>query len=175
LISKVREKCLAIDKNVTICAACYPEKHHESHTIEDDLKYLKQKVDCGIDFLITQVIFDAQKFIEFVVKSRENDVKIPIIPGIFIPESFQQLTKMLEITKTSMNNVTLMSFKQHENDSEKFINHALKFTKILITEINEKSPEFIAGFHFYTMNNLDMLCDFLRLVNFLKKRNNNNN
>ena len=65
-----------------IGAACYPEGHVEQEHKEDDIRYLKQKVDSGVDFLTTQMFFDNNIFFNFMYRVREAGIHIPIIPGI---------------------------------------------------------------------------------------------
>lgn len=65
-----------------IGAAAYPEKHQEAPSCTSDLKFLKQKVDQGADYLITQMFFDNKKYIDFVERCRAADIHIPIIPGL---------------------------------------------------------------------------------------------
>lgn len=61
----------------------YPQGHPDSSSYEDDLGYLKEKVDCGADFIITQLFFQAETFIKFESDCRAAGITCPIIPGIF--------------------------------------------------------------------------------------------
>ncbi len=80
-----------------IGVAGYPEKHFEAPNPETDLNYLKQKVDAGADYIVTQMFFDNQKYYDFVDRCRAIGINVPIIPGIKPISLKNQLTVLPKI------------------------------------------------------------------------------
>jgi methylenetetrahydrofolate reductase (NADPH) len=104
-----------METDFCIGVAGYPEKHFEAPNMSADLKWLKNKVDLGADYIITQMFFDNKKYFDFVDKCRNAGIKVPIIPGLkpidakyqlkSIPSRFfleipDELTKEVEKCKT---------------------------------------------------------------------------
>ncbi|MCI9442909.1 MAG: methylenetetrahydrofolate reductase [NAD(P)H] [Ruminococcus sp.] len=83
-----------------IGAACYPEGHVENEHKADDIRYLKQKVDSGVDFLTTQMFFDNDIHYNFLYRIREAGITIPVLPGIMPITTASQMKRSQELSGT---------------------------------------------------------------------------
>lgn len=79
-------------------AACYPEGHVECEHKEDDITHLKQKVDCGVDFLTTQMFFDNSVFYNFLYRIREKGITVPVLPGIMPVTNGKQIARSCQLS-----------------------------------------------------------------------------
>ena len=70
------------NSNLCVGAACYPEKHPDASNLNEDIDFLKRKMDAGADFLVTQMFFDNELFYDFYDKAVQKGVNLPIITGI---------------------------------------------------------------------------------------------
>lgn len=91
LVSLIREN---YGDAFLVGVAGYPEKHPESPSIESDLRFLKEKVDCGANFVTTQMFFDNEKYFSFVRNAREIGIRVPVIPGIMPVLSLKQFNRV---------------------------------------------------------------------------------
>ena len=84
--------------NFCIGGACYPEIHPESINQKEDIKYLKEKVDAGCDFLTTQMFFDNNLLYNFLYKIRQAGITVPVIPGIMPITNANQVERAMKLS-----------------------------------------------------------------------------
>ena len=88
--------------NFCIGAACYPEIHPESSNQKEDIKWLKEKVDAGCDFLTTQMFFDNNLLYNFLYKIREAGITVPVVPGIMPITNANQVARSIQLSGSFM-------------------------------------------------------------------------
>jgi len=137
--------------NFCIGVAGYPEKHFEAPNMRSDIHFLKKKVEAGADYIVTQMFFDNQQYFDFVNLCRENDITIPIIPGIKPMSTKKQLTILPQRFHLNVPNPLVdevLKCKTNEAVRQVGVEWAIQQTKELI--------EFGAPcIHFYTMGKSD--------------------
>ena len=89
-------------KQFVICVAGYPNPHPEAVSYAEDLQHLKEKVDAGADFVITQLFFKPEQFISFVNDCRRLGISCPILPGIFAIQTYQSLMLVTKLAKIQL-------------------------------------------------------------------------
>jgi methylenetetrahydrofolate reductase (NADPH) len=77
--------------------ACYPEKHEEAPNMEQDIYWLKRKMEAGADYAVTQLFYDNEKYFNFVEKAKKAGITIPIIPGI---KPLRKISHLTMVPKT---------------------------------------------------------------------------
>jgi len=98
--------------------ACYPEMHEEAISSESDLAFLKQKINMGAEYAVTQMFFDNRKYFDFVERCRAEGIIVPIIPGIK-PIVFQdQLTVLPKVFHTEIPEPLASELRKCKNDDE---------------------------------------------------------
>jgi len=137
--------------NFCIGVAGYPEKHFEAPNMRSDIHFLKKKVEAGADYIVTQMFFDNQQYFDFVNLCRENDITIPIIPGIKPMSTQKQLSLLPQRFHLNVPNLLVdevLRCKTNTDVRQVGVEWAIQQTKELI--------EFgVPCIHFYTMGKSD--------------------
>ncbi len=135
----------------SVGVAGYPEKHAESPNLEEDLFFLKQKVEKGAEYIVTQMFFDNQVFFNFVKKCREAGIKVPIIPGlkpVSIKEHLHVLPRTFNLTIPS----DLVKEMNKCKDNQQVRQVGVEWTTNQIKELIANGHNFV---HIYTMGKVD--------------------
>lgn len=101
-----------------IGVAGYPEKHFEAPSLNTDLKFLKQKVDAGAEYIVTQMFFDNQKFFDFEKKCRDMGINVPIIPGLKPIKTKGQLSVLPSFFKIDLPDPLVEAIEKCKNNKE---------------------------------------------------------
>lgn len=92
----------AFDPNLCVAGACYPDTHPDAPNQKEDIAHIKEKVDAGMDFLITQMFFDNPVFYSYMYKLREAGVTVPVHPGIMPIVNAKQMKRTLKLSGTTL-------------------------------------------------------------------------
>ena len=133
-----------------IGGACYPEGHIECAHKEDDIRYLNEKADAGLDFLTTQLFYDNSVFYNFLYRIREKGIRIPVIAGIMPVTKASQLARSAAMSGTDVPQ-RFRNIVDHYGDNPA----AMKQAGIIYAseQIIDLVANGIRHIHIYTMNN----------------------
>lgn len=142
-------KLVASTVNFSIGVAVYPEGHVESPNLDLDMVYTKEKIDAGADFAITQMFFDNTYFYDFLERSNQAGIRIPIIPGIMPITDFKKISNFAKKSGATIPEHIVRRF-------EKVILDAEEVKKIGIELATQQCADLLAHgvpyLHFFTLN-----------------------
>jgi methylenetetrahydrofolate reductase (NADPH) len=141
-----------------IGVAGYPEKHFEAPNMDTDMQYLKQKVDAGADYIVTQMFFDNSKYYAFVNACREIGITVPIIPGLKPIYNKKQLTVLPKIFHIDLPTALSNEVMKCKNDEE--------VEKVGAAWLLEQSKDLqksgVPVLHYYTLGRPGLICDVVK-------------
>lgn len=144
--------------DICIAAACYPEMHPESESRDTDLHFLKQKIDAGVNFLITQMFFDNSKFYEFREDAAKHGINIPISAGIMPITSARQLGTSVSLSGTSVPQALSNLVARYADSPEDLRKAGIEYA---VRQIEDLIANDIDGIHIYTMNKATTACEIM--------------
>ncbi|HET9030192.1 MAG TPA: methylenetetrahydrofolate reductase [NAD(P)H] [Candidatus Aquilonibacter sp.] len=138
-------------RNYDFCigAACYPEVHLEAPDAEADLRRLKEKVDAGADFLISQLFFNNDRFAAFVKQARALGIAVPILPGLMPITNYQQVARFTSSIGASIPPKLLRELELRAQDGKAVEDLGVAYAALQATELLQQGAP---GVHFYTLN-----------------------
>jgi methylenetetrahydrofolate reductase (NADPH) len=130
------------------CAG-YPEKHPEAPDFETDLRRLKEKVDAGADFIITQLYFDNEHFFHFAKRCREIGITVPIIAGIMPVTNVAQIKKFTAMCGAAIPGKMLADLDPIADNPDLVTQYGIDWST---RQCRELLAAKVDGLHFYTLN-----------------------
>ena len=132
-----------------IAAACYPEKHPESSSMEADLEYLKLKQEMGAEFFITQMFFDNEDFYRFRDKAIAKGITLPIHTGIMPITSAKQIGTSVSLSGSSVPKALSDLIAKYGDNPEDMRKAGIDYS---IRQILDLQQVGVDGIHIYSMN-----------------------
>ena len=133
----------------SIAVAGFPEVHPRAESREADLRYLKEKVDAGADFVLTQLFFDNALYFDYVKQARAAGVKVPIIPGIMPITDFKQLDKFVGMCGATIPAKVRAELTPIQDDLDAVYRYGVDYATRQCQELLDRGAP---GLHFYTLN-----------------------
>ena len=161
LIRFIRER-----SDLCIGGACYPEVHPESANMKEDLKYLKQKVDAGCDFLTTQMFFDNTILYNYLRRVREAGITVPVIAGIMPITEARQLKRSIQLSGTQVPERFRAIVDHYGDDPDAMKQAGIIYASEQIVDLVANG---ITHIHLYSMNKPEVAAGILQNISALLK------
>jgi len=140
---------IGADYPFAVGAACFPETHIHAESAEADLRYLAEKVQAGVDFLITQMFFDNSYYFDFVARARNAGIEVPIIPGIMPITRVGQVERMAQMCGSAIPDGLREELHARDEDAEAVLDFGVAYATLQCAELLAAGAP---GVHFYTLN-----------------------
>ena len=130
-------------------AACYPEGHVETRDLGQDLRNLQAKVAAGVDFLVTQLFFEDERYFGFVERARAAGVSLPIIPGIMPFTNVEQVERFTAMCGASIPPPLRAAMEVRREDADAARELGVAYASLQCADLLRRGAP---GIHFYTLN-----------------------
>jgi methylenetetrahydrofolate reductase (NADPH) len=134
---------------LAIGAACFPETHIHATSADDDLRYLKEKVDAGAQFLITQLFLDNRYYHDFIARARDIGIEVPIVPGIMPITNSAQIQKITQLCGSDIPGRLLAELQAREDNPDAVADFGVAYATLQCADLLAAGAP---GIHFYTLN-----------------------
>jgi len=132
-----------------IGAACFPEVHPDAPDLAHDLRFLREKVDAGASFLITQLFFDNELYFRFVEEARASGIEVPILPGIMPITDVSQIKTITGMCGATIPESLLEQLELRAGDPDAVLQLGVSYATLQCAELLARGAP---GIHFYTLN-----------------------
>ncbi len=132
-----------------IAAACYPEKHFEAVSFKEDVRFLKQKVDLGVNMLISQLFFDNEMFYRFEEMTQIAGINVPICAGIMPITTSKQLGTTVSLSGSSVPKRLADIIATYDDKPEDMRKAGIEYA---VNQILDLKAHGVKDVHLYSMN-----------------------
>lgn len=129
--------------------AAYPEGHVETRDLVQDLRNLSAKVTAGVDFLVTQLFFDNERYFGFVQRARAAGIGLPIIPGIMPFTNVEQIERFTAMCGASIPPPLRAAMEVRRADPDAARELGVAYASLQCADLLRRGAP---GIHFYTLN-----------------------
>lgn len=129
--------------------ACYPEKHPDAATLEEDIRHLKLKVEAGAEYLITQLFFENAHYFSFLDKISAAGINVPVVPGLMPITGYKQLSNFTQMMKVSVPETLRAGLERWADDKESLFRFSVDHASAQAAELLARGAP---GLHIYTLN-----------------------
>ncbi len=150
--------------NFCIGVGGYPEKHFEAPNLKADIKFAKQKIDAGADYIVTQMFYDNSYYFQYVDECRRMEINAPIIPGLKILTSKAQLNSIPKDFHVSI--PSALSDEVEAAKPEEVLSIGVEWAASQVRELLEKN---VPSVHFYVMLNSRPITMLMERLDLFKK------
>lgn len=147
--------------DLQISGACYPEKHFEASSLEEDLRHLKEKVDAGVSSLISQMFFDNDYFYRFMDKARALGINVPVHAGIMPITTAKQLGTTVSLSGSSVPKELADIIAAYGEDKEDMRKAGIDYAVRQIRDLKEHGVD---GIHIYSMNKIKTTTEICSMI-----------
>ncbi|MDD5209577.1 MAG: methylenetetrahydrofolate reductase [NAD(P)H] [Elusimicrobiales bacterium] len=140
---------LAKTGDFAIGGACYPEKHPEAPSFEEDIVHLKEKVAAGAEYLITQLFFDNVFYFKFLEKTAAAGISVPILPGLMPITGYKQMQNFTQMMKVSVPDALRAGIERWDGDKDGMFKFSVEYASAQAAELLKNGAP---GLHLYTLN-----------------------
>lgn len=149
----------SIDDSFCIGGACYPEGHVECESPSADIRYLKEKVDAGLDFLTTQMFFDNNMLYNFLYRIREAGIDVPVLPGIMPITNRKQVARSVALSGSTVPQRFRMMVDRFGDDPAKMKQAGVIYATEQIIDLISNG---VTHIHVYSMNKPDIAAGIMQ-------------
>ena len=142
-----------------IGGACYPEGHPEAYNMNEDLGYLKEKVEAGCDYLTTQMFFDNNIYYNFMYKALQKGINVPVVAGIMPVTTASQVKRSIALTGNLVPAKFLMIVDRFADDPEAMKQAGVAYATEQIIDLIANGVNHI---HIYTMNKPEVAATIMK-------------